>query len=218
MLRVHGEPSDLTGWPTTLTDTVVVMALEAAVRLRSVGFGLDEGFVTLQTSTARHVAAGAELRDWTSRIVDGRAVEVAQIGSMSVVGLLAKPLVDLAIGVRDDCDVLEIRARLEGAGWTYRGDAGDEGGHVFMLDVADGRRVAHAHVVEFGGRQWNAYLGLRDLLRHSAAARDRYDAEKRRLAAAHARDRAAYTSGKDDVVAELLALAADDASTNDPPG
>jgi GrpB-like predicted nucleotidyltransferase (UPF0157 family) len=70
-------------------------------------------------------------------------------------------------------------------GWRYRGDAGCDGGWVFVLEDAPLHRVAHAHGVEQGGSQWCAYLQLRDLLRRSAEARQAYEETKRQLVAQH---------------------------------
>ncbi len=69
----------------------------------------------------------------------------------SVPGLLAKPIVDVAVGVRRDADPEAVRRRLVALGWVYRGDAGDAGGHVFILERGPGIRIAHLHVVEHDG-------------------------------------------------------------------
>lgn len=90
----------------------------------------------------------------------------------------------------------EVQTRLEAAGWIYRGDARDEGGHVFVLESHPYRRIAHLHVVARGGTQWRNYLRFRDLLRADASARAQYEATKLLLAAAHPADREAYTLGK----------------------
>ena len=132
-------------------------------------------------------------------------------------GLLAKPIVDLAIGlttdqelapVRErlirDQELAPVRERLESAGWIYRGDAGAQGGHVFVLESAPRHRVAHAHVVEHLGEQWRSYLRLRDLLDRSPAARHRYEDTKLRLINEVGDDRTVYTEGKTEIIASLL--------------
>ena len=127
-----------------------------------------------------------------------------QIGSSSVKGLLAKPIVDLAIGLTTDQELAPVRERLESAGWIYRGDAGAQGGHVFVLESAPRHRVAHAHVVEHLGEQWRSYLRLRDLLDRSPAARHRYEDTKLRLINEVGDDRTVYTEGKTEIIASLL--------------
>lgn len=160
--------------------------------------------MSLTRTTAAWLAAGAELRDRVAEILDGIPAYVEVIGSSSVPGLLAKPIIDLAAGLTADQPLAPAAARLEAEGWIYRGDAGRDGGHVFVLEARPWHRVAHLHVVEYDGDQWRNYLRFRDLLRSSPNARERYEAVKVALAPREPLDRTAYTSGKTEVVTALL--------------
>ena len=120
-------------------------------------------------------------RDHVVAIPEDDAAGVEQVGSSSVLGLLAKPIIDLVVGLSRHHDLGAVRTRLEAAGWIYRGDAGDHGGHVFAREVRPWHRVAHLHVVDHGGTQWRDHVVLRDLLRRSSDARDKYEAVKLRL-------------------------------------
>ena len=172
--------------------------------LADVGLGLDYNSLLLDRTTTEWVDAGARLRREVADRLVGFAAGVEQIGSSSVNGLLAKPIVDLAIGLTMDQEFAPVRERLESAGWIYRGDAGGQGGHVFVLESARWHRVAHAHVVEHLGEQWRNYLRLRDLLRRSPGARQRYEDTKLRLINEVGDDRTVYTEGKTEIVASLL--------------
>jgi GrpB-like predicted nucleotidyltransferase (UPF0157 family) len=176
----------------------------AVESLTNVGLGLEYHALRLDRTTDDWVRAGSRLRDRVVAVLGGEAAGVEQIGSSSVVDLLAKPIIDLAVGVSDPHDITGVTAGLEAAGWIYRGNAGDQGGHVFVLEARPWFRVAHAHIVEHGGSQWLDYLRLRDLLRESAAARACYSAAKTRLAEELGDDRKAYTEGKTEVVRSLL--------------
>jgi GrpB-like predicted nucleotidyltransferase (UPF0157 family) len=173
-------------------------------RLTEVGLGQDYRSMTLGRTTEAWLAAGEELRAHVAGLLEGVVTEVAVIGSSSVLGLLAKPILDLAVGVTVDEPLSPIVTRLEADGWIYRGDAGADGGHVFVLEARPWHRVAHLHVVEYDGRSWRDYLRLRDLLRRSPDARRRYEGVKADLAHQDPVDRKAYTQGKSDVVASLL--------------
>ena len=168
------------------------------------GLGLDYHELRLDRATVGWVRAGSLLRDEVAELLTGETVAVEQIGSSSVVNLLSKPIVDLAVGLSAQHDVSVVRKRLEDTGWIYRGDAGGEGGHVFVLEARPWFRVAHLHVVAYGDPQWQNYLRLRDLLRQSPQARNRYEAVKLRLVGELGGDRRAYTDAKSEVVRSLL--------------
>jgi GrpB-like predicted nucleotidyltransferase (UPF0157 family) len=168
------------------------------------GLGLDYGRLRLDRTTEGWLTAGSCLRDHVAAILEGDVAGVEQIGSSSVIGLLAKPIIDLAVGLSEQHDVSSVRTRLESSGWIYRGDAGDNGGRVFVLEARPWHRVAHLHVVDHRGSQWLNYLRFRNLLRRSADARARYEAVKLQLIEKLGDDRQAYTDGKSEVVRSLL--------------
>jgi GrpB-like predicted nucleotidyltransferase (UPF0157 family) len=172
--------------------------------LTDAGLGLDHDTLRLDRTTQTWIDAGSLLRDQVASNLIGLVAGVEPIGSSSVLGLLAKPIVDLAVGLAADQDITAVRDRLQAAGWIYRGDAGADGGHVFVLETRPWYRVAHVHVVDFAGEQWRNYLRLRNVLRGSADARAQYESVKRRLAAERVDDRRAYTGGKSAIVSLLL--------------
>lgn len=121
--------------------------------------------MTLGRTTEAWLAAGRQLEDRVLRVLDGVTAHVEVIGSSSVLGLLAKPIIDLAVGLTVDQPLLPAASKLENEGWIYRGDAGADGGHVFVLEARPWHRVAHMHAVTYEGDAWRVYLSLRDLLR-----------------------------------------------------
>lgn len=177
--------------------------------LTDVGLGLDYHVLRLDRTDERWIVAGERLRDDVSADLVGLVAGVEQIGSSSVIGLLAKPIIDIAVGLAADQDLPPVRERLETSGWIYRGDAGANGGHVFVLEAKPWHRVAHIHVVAFDGEQWRKYLLFRDLLRQNPAARDQYESVKQQVAQEVGDDRTTYTDRKSIIVGRLLDEATD---------
>jgi GrpB-like predicted nucleotidyltransferase (UPF0157 family) len=131
-------------------------------------------------------------RDRLVPVFDGSVVAVEHIGSTSVPGLCAKPIVDIAVGLLK----LELTdkqiAAMEELGYEYLGEFGLPGRLYFRKGDP---RTHHVHVVEHGGMHWERQLVFRDALRTDPEERRRYDAFKRRLAAeGHSRE--AYTELK----------------------
>jgi GrpB-like predicted nucleotidyltransferase (UPF0157 family) len=136
------------------------------------------------------------------RIFDGKAVGIEHIGSTSVPGLCAKPIVDVLVGLRAlelTDDQIEAMERL---GYHYLGEHGLPGRLFFRKDP----QTHHVHVVEHAGEHWDRQITFRDALRSDPDERRRYDELKRRLAA-QGHPREAYTELKTPFIREVEARA-----------
>lgn len=147
---------------------------------------------------AQREAVASALRDHLVRPVE-------HIGSTSVPGLPAKPIVDMLAVVRSYDDVATALPALSSAGWVPASEPGDVSQRRWSWCYPSvERRTHHLHVVEASSSGWPTWLAFRDHLRTHAGDRDAYAALKRRLAAADDRDRAAYRAGKAPFIAGVL--------------
>jgi GrpB-like predicted nucleotidyltransferase (UPF0157 family) len=168
------------------------------------GLGLHYGTIRLVRADPGWSAIAEEVAATLRSALGGEAAAVEHIGSTAVAGLLAKPILDFAVGIVAGVAVSDVAEAISDLGWISRGDAGADGGWVFVLEDAPWYRVAHAHAVEHGGEQWRRYLQLRDMLRRSVVARRAYEQTKQRLVTECPNDREQYTSGKTGTVRRLL--------------
>ncbi len=137
-------------------------------------------------------------RNRLAGIFDGQAVGIEHIGSTSVPGLCAKPIVDVLVGLRELELSDEQISAMQALGYEYLGEYGLPG-RLFFRKVP---RTHHVHVVAHGGDHWERHLTFRDALRSDADERRGYDEFKRRLAAeGHTRD--AYTELKTPFIKEV---------------
>ncbi len=143
-----------------------------------------------------------EERERLTGIFDGRVVAIEHVGSTSVPGLCAKPIVDVLVGLRELQLADEEIAQMERLGYEYLGEYGLPGRLFFRKDP----RTHHVHVVEHGGEHWKRQLLFRDTLRADAEERRRYDEFKRRLAA-EGHPREVYTELKTPFIREVEARA-----------
>ncbi|MCY1065195.1 GrpB family protein [Nannocystis sp. RBIL2] len=117
-------------------------------------------------------------------------VAIEHIGSTSVPGLAAKPIIDMMPGLRSLDDAPPIIARLVALGYQYVPEfeqdtaSGPGMPHRRYLrgNDGDGRRAYHVHMVEHGGDFWTAHLLFRDYLRRHPEAAEAYAQLKRELA------------------------------------
>ena len=181
------------------------------ISLREAGLGLEYGHLELAVVTADWVDIGHELAGEVASTLGLLVHAVEHIGSTAVTGLLAKPIVDLALGYTAAATRGEVESALAGHGWAFRGDAGAEGGHIYVLEAEPAVRVAHAHGVAHAGPQWNRYIEFRDLLRCDPSARQAYAETKARLLGDLTGNdvRKRYTDQKTPVVNSLLRGLAD---------
>lgn len=130
-----------------------------------------------------------------------RALAVEHIGSTSVPGLAAKPIVDMLLTVAGVEDEDAYLPALEDAGFVLRVR---EPAHRMLR--TPGKDV-HLHVYEPADKAVVDYLDLRDWLRESAADRALYAATKRDLAQRAWFDMNDYADAKSDVVLDILGRA-----------
>lgn len=128
---------------------------------------------------------------------------VEHVGSTAVPGLPAKPVIDIMAGVADLDASRACIEPLAGLGYLYAPYRADVMHWFCKPDPA--ARTHHLHLVPTGSPRWQHVLSFRDLLRHDPAAAAEYAALKRTLAARFPDDREAYTDGKADLIARLLA-------------
>ncbi len=141
-------------------------------------------------------------RQLLAPVFGDRAVAIEHIGSTSVPGLSAKPIVDVLVGLRELALSEEEIETIRALGYEYMGEHGLPGRLFFRKEP----RTHHVHVVEHGGEHWERQLLFRDTLRSDAEERQRYDAFKRRLAA-EGHPREAYTELKTPLIREIEARA-----------
>jgi len=130
------------------------------------------------------------------------ALRIEHVGSTSVPGLAAKPVIDILVVVADSADESAYLPQLEAAGYVLRVREPDWNEHR-MLRTPE--RDVHVHVYSAGCQEIQRLLTFRDRLRRSADDRSRYERTKRELAAREWPDMNAYADAKTEVIESILA-------------
>lgn len=146
---------------------------------------------------ARYERHAARVR----RVLGERVRLIEHIGSTSVPGLAAKPIVDIVLGVDDPDDEAAYLPDLVAAGYELRVR---EPGHRCLRGGEDEEPV-NLHCYPPGHDEVRKYLVLREQLRRSDADRARYERIKRELATRQWRDINFYAEAKGPVIREILA-------------
>lgn len=149
-------------------------------------------------------------RDAILRACGERIIALHHIGSTSIPGIAAKPVIDLMPVLRRDENGLGCIESMQGLGYIYRGDAGVEGRHFFRKGEP---RSHHAGMYAEGHPEIGRHLRFRDYLRAHPEEASAYEVLKRNLAARFVNDTVAYADAKSDFCARIdrLALGSTDA-------
>ena len=132
--------------------------------------------------------------------------EIQHIGSTAVVGLSAKPVIDIMAPV---ASLHESKAAIPEAlavGYVH---------HPYRAEVmhwfckpSPTVRTHHLHLVPVGSQLWVERLAFRDALRESALLCSEYGELKLHLARLHRADREAYTEAKGPFVQRVVSISA----------
>ena len=148
----------------------------------------------------RYCALDQDIR----RALGGAALQIEHVGSTSVPGLAAKPIIDIVLAVADSAQEDAYVPPLEAAGYALRVREPDWYEHRMLR--GDGKDV-NLHVFSAGCPEVERMLRFRDRLRSNAADRELYAAAKRELAARDWRHVQDYADAKTDVIDEIVARA-----------
>jgi GrpB-like predicted nucleotidyltransferase (UPF0157 family) len=133
------------------------------------------------------------------------ALSVEHIGSTSVPGLAAKPILDVLLVVEDPGDEGFYVPAIEGAGYVLRvREPGFDEHRMFRTPAKD----VHVHVFSPGSPEIDRYLLLRERLREDEGDRELYARTKRELASREWPSMQHYAEAKTEVIEGIIARAA----------
>jgi GrpB-like predicted nucleotidyltransferase (UPF0157 family) len=133
-----------------------------------------------------------------------RALQVEHIGSTSVPGLAAKPVIDILLVLADSADEDSYMAALESAGYVLRIREPDWHEHR-MFKGKDPE--TNLHIFSTGCDEIDRVLTFRDWLRNNPADRDLYASAKMDLARQEWKYVQHYADAKTSVIREIMARA-----------
>lgn len=127
--------------------------------------------------------------------LSGSALGIEHVGSTSVPGLCAKPIIDIDI-VTESGGFETVKAHLQTLGYQHRGHLGIPGREAFGYDGKAHLMEHHLYVCAKDAAELKRHLALRDYLRAHAAEREQYGRIKQQMAILHPHDIDAYLAGK----------------------
>jgi GrpB-like predicted nucleotidyltransferase (UPF0157 family) len=163
--------------------------------------GLEPDRVRLRPYTSRWPQLFAVEAAAIRTVLGPLAVDVQHVGSTSIPGLMAKPILDIAVALEQLCSYPLCIARLAALGYEHVPWQGLARNEVFAKGAP---RTHLLHVVEHGGDKWQDYLKFRERLASVPGLAHEYESLKLALASTHALDRAGYTAAKHTFIRGVL--------------
>jgi GrpB-like predicted nucleotidyltransferase (UPF0157 family) len=148
----------------------------------------------------------SEFRRFESFLIENlsKSLQIEHVGSTSVVGLVAKPILDIVIVVKNQKEFEIVKSDLHRIGYIHKGNQGIKNREVFKRIGNSGFYPHHLYVAYEGSLGLRNMLTIRDHLRDNSVDREIYGLLKMRLAKQYPYDIESYIDGKTDFLLEIL--------------
>lgn len=163
--------------------------------------GLEAGSVKVSPYSVGWQRLFAEERSRLLAAVGDYVLDIQHVGSTSVPGMVAKPIIDIGMAVKSYEEATVCVQPIAQLGYAYKGENGIPRRHYFERGSP---RSHHLHINEIGSRAWENQILFRDyLIRHPEVAQE-YATIKMALARQFPFDREAYLAAKAPFIERVL--------------
>lgn len=168
------------------------------------GLGLRDGTVRVVPYDPEWVHQFEQAEGDLAEALGPAALAIHHVGSTSVPGLAAKPILDLLVGVADLEKALSLVPAIEGLGYRFHPGEDTPDRHYFRRWAAPELRTHHLSLAERTSAHYLETLAFRDALRADEERARAYGRIKQELALRHPGDRKAYLAGKSAFIQDVL--------------
>lgn len=136
--------------------------------------------------------------------------EVQHVGSTSIPGMKAKPIIDIDVGLDNWADFEAVKKVLAEIGYEHEGDKGITGREAFCRNGKVHNKILddidhHLYVCSVDNEEYKRHILFRDYLRKHTEARDRYNQIKEEiLSKVGTENRAGYVQMKEDEYSDFF--------------
>ena len=148
-------------------------------------------------------------KDEFERIVDSlgedviyNSIKIEHVGSTSVEGLSAKPIIDLDIVIENDKFEI-IKRLLKDKGYEHEGDLGIEGREAFTYSGKEELMTHHLYVCPKDSKELFKHMTFRDFLKNNSALASEYSKVKEQAAVLYPDDIDKYMEFKSEIIEKI---------------
>ena len=144
--------------------------------------------------------------DFLKNILKDVAIDIVHIGSTSVKGIKAKPIIDIQVGLKHLDDVIKYKDELEKSGFYFKESSRPNEEVLFIEENKNGETFILVHFVIFKSEVWNQTILFKEYLNKYEDLKKIYQDKKEDLALKYKNDRKKYTAYKIDVIRQILEI------------
>jgi len=145
------------------------------------------------------ISISNEIRDALGEL----ALRIEHVGSTSVPGLSAKPVIDIDVVIRDDSMLEEVVSRLAKIGYQHEGSLGIAGREAFGYEGKEHLKEHHLYVCPEDSPELKRHIAFRDYLRSHPDAVQEYSRIKEEAASLYPYDIDQYIGHKSPVIEKI---------------
>ncbi len=140
-------------------------------------------------------------RELLIKTISNKNVQIEHIGSTSIKGLIAKPVIDIMIGLNNPEVMNELTKKIISIGYSYIKEY-----EIFMPNRRFFRKVInkttthHIHMVEINNEFWQRHLAFRNYLRMNPEIAEEYGNFKLKLSEREWTDTNEYVEAKSEFI------------------
>ena len=147
-----------------------------------------------------------KIKELIAGALGSAAISIEHVGSTSVAGLWAKPIIDIDVVIKDESILSRVIEQLDSIGYHFRGDLGIQDRYAFRCEDMPHLMSHNLYVCPQYSKELKRHLCFRDYLRSHPEAVQKYSEVKREGAALFPHDIDAYINYKTSVIEEIYRM------------
>lgn len=164
--------------------------------------GLKVGTVKLEKYNSNWVNEFNEEKEILSKIFGDIAIKIEHVGSTSIEGLSAKPIIDIAIAVNKLEDFEKVKSYFEKEPYSIKEDSVND--EILVRKGSEDNRTHFIHIMQLNSKRYQDTIIFRDYLKDNTATLKAYERLKKDLANKYSNNRRMYTISKNEFIQKVI--------------
>jgi GrpB-like predicted nucleotidyltransferase (UPF0157 family) len=168
--------------------------------------GLDKNIVKLVPYDPEWVEEYKKEEAILKEVLGDYALDIQHVGSTSIPGISAKPILDIAVAVKDLATLSTLIPIFTEAGYDVM-DSIESNGEILARKGTPDNRTHYIHVEVLGSEYWNNHILFRDYLLKHPEYIAKYEEIKNAAYNLYQGERKKYTAEKNNFIQDVLTKA-----------